>query len=42
MAARDKITSLKFKNRTGVIYDNDWSLGVKYEYTEDKNEDYSK
>ena len=24
MAASDKVTSLKFKNRAGVIYDNEW------------------
>ena len=24
MASRDKVTSLKFKNRLGVIYDNAW------------------
>ena len=26
--ARDKVTSLKFKNRAGFIYDNDWIAGV--------------
>ena len=31
MAAIDKFTSLKFKNRAGVIYDNDWIAGVEYE-----------
>ena len=28
MAARDKVTSQRFKNRAGVIYDNDWIPGV--------------
>ena len=41
MAACDKVTLLKFKNREGVIYDNDWIVGVKYEDTEDGNEDYN-
>ena len=36
MFARDKFTSLKFKNKPRVIYDNDWIPGVEY-----KNEDYS-
>ena len=29
--ARDKFTSLKFKNRAVVIYDNYWIAGVEYE-----------
>ena len=37
MAARDKVTLLKFNNIAGVIYDNDWISGVEYE---DKNEYY--
>ena len=40
MAAGDKVKSLKFKSRVGVIYDNDWIAGVEYEDTEDKNEIY--
>ena len=35
MTACDKFTSLKFKNRTGFIYDNYWIAGVEYEDTED-------
>ena len=31
MAARDKFTPLKFKNRAGVIYYNDCIVGVEYE-----------
>ena len=31
MTARDKFTLLKFKNRAGVIYDNDWIEVVEYE-----------
>ena len=38
MDARDKVTSIKFKNRAGVIYDNDCIEGVKYE---NKNKNYS-
>ena len=30
MAACDNFMSLKFKNRAGVIYDNDWIAGVEY------------
>ena len=30
MAARDKVTLLKFKNRAGIIYDNDWIVGVEH------------
>ena len=37
MTARDKVTFMKFSNREGVIYDNDWIVGVKYEDTEDGN-----
>ena len=40
MSARKKVTSLKFKNRAGVVYDNYWIAGVEYENTEDENEDY--
>ena len=39
MASCAKVLSLKFKNRAGFIYDNDWITGVEYEDTEDKNED---
>ena len=42
MAARDKVTSLKFKNNPRVIYDNDWIPGVEYEnkdYSEENQED---
>ena len=35
MAASDRVTSLKFKNRVGVIYDNDCIAVVEYEDTED-------
>ena len=28
MTAREKVTSFKFKNRAGVINDNDWIKGV--------------
>ena len=38
MAARDKVTQLKFKNRGGVVYDNDWIVGAEYE---NENENYS-
>ena len=31
MAARDKVTSVRLKNISGVIYDNDWITGVEYE-----------
>ena len=31
MDAIDKFTSLKFKNRAGVIYDNDLIVGFEYE-----------
>ena len=31
MAASEKVTSLKFKNRSGVINDNNWIAGVEYE-----------
>ena len=30
MASHDKVTSLKFNNRAGVIYDNEWTAGVEY------------
>ena len=33
----EKITLLKFKNRAGVIYNNDWITGVEYE---NEKEDY--
>ena len=36
MAACEKVTSLKFKKRVGVVYDNDWVSGVEYQ---NKNED---
>ena len=44
MAAHEKVTSLKSKNRTGVIYDNHWIIGVEYEnesenYSEEYQED---
>ena len=42
MAACDKVTSLKFNNILGVIYNNDWIAGVEYEDTEEKYGDYSK
>ena len=38
MSSCDKVTLLKFKNRVGAIYDNDWISGAEYE---NKNEDYS-
>ena len=41
MAAREKFTSLKFKNRAGVIYDNNWIAGVEYENNKDETEDHS-
>ena len=31
MAARDKVTSLKFKNRAAFIYENYWFVGAEYE-----------
>ena len=37
----DKVASLKFKNRVGVIYDDDWISGLEYEDIEDENENYS-
>ena len=37
MAARDKFALLNFKNRVGVLYDNDWVTGVEYEDTEGEN-----
>ena len=43
MAARDKVTLLKFKNRAGIIYDNDWIVGVESEgehNQENENNDY--
>ena len=37
----EKITLLKFKNRAGVIYNNDWITGVEYENEkEDYREEY--
>ena len=41
MAASEKTTSPKLKNRAVFIYENDWIIGVQYEGTEDENEDYS-
>ena len=41
MTSSDKVTSLKFKNRARVIYNNDWFEGVGYENTEYKNKYYS-
>ena len=41
MAASWKFTSLKFKKRAGVVYDNDWIVGVGYEDTEGENKDYN-
>ena len=41
IVAREKVTSLKFNNRVGVIYDNYWIAGVEYEDTGDKYKDYS-
>ena len=38
MAAYEKLRSLKFKNRAGVIYDHEWIAGVEYE---NENENYS-
>ena len=38
MATRDKVTSLKFKNRAGFIYDNYSILEAEYE---NENESYS-
>ena len=35
MAAREKFILQKFKNRSGVIYDNDFIAEVEYEETED-------
>ena len=41
MAAHDKVTSLKLKNRVGVIYDNDWITKVEYENeNESSSEEY--
>ena len=40
MASLEKVTSLKFKNKVGVIYDNDWISGMEYEDTEYENEYY--
>ena len=34
MAARDKVISLKFKNRSGVINDDELIAGVEYECEE--------
>ena len=31
MGAHDKVTALKFRNRAGVMYDNDWISVVEYE-----------
>ena len=42
MAARDKVTFLKFKNRAGFIYYNHCIEGLESLNTEEKNEDYSK
>ena len=42
MADCEKFTSLKFKNRAGVIHDNDQIAGVEYEDTKDKKHDCSK
>ena len=39
----EKVTSLKLKNRVGVIHDNEWTSGVVYEgedNQETENEDY--
>ena len=41
LAARYKFKYLKFNNRAGVIYDNDWIATVEYEYTEDGIKYYS-
>ena len=38
LAARYKFKYLKFNNRAGVIYDNDWIAGVEYE---NKNVNFS-
>ena len=38
MAARNKVTSIKFKNRARLIYDNDRIVGVGYE---NENKNYS-
>ena len=41
MAACNKVTSLKCKNRTGVIYDKYWIVGVEYENeSENYGEEY--
>ena len=44
MATRDKVTSLKFKNRAGVVCDSNLIAGVEYEnesenYSEEYQED---
>ena len=39
--ARGKFALLQFNNRAGVIYDNDYIAGMGYEYTEEKNQNYS-
>ena len=41
MSASDRVTLLKFRNRLGFIYDNDWIAGRGYEDSEDKNQNYS-
>ena len=38
MAVCDKVTSLKFNNRAGLVYDNDWISEVEYE---NENENHS-
>ena len=37
MDAREKLALLKFNNRAGAVYDNDWIEGVEYEDNRDKN-----
>ena len=39
MGNSDKVTSLKFNNRAGVIDDNNWIAGVEHE---NENKYYSK
>ena len=41
MSDHEIVTSLKFNNKAGVIYDNDCIAGVEYENTEEEHEDYS-
>ena len=39
MAYKDGVKSVKFKNRAGAIYNNDWIARVDYKHNQDQNPD---